>query len=94
MHVNEDAPVRSAERVYDRVDEEPDDVDYDEVANEYGEENENELGRNGDGKDRGEGGATGATVGGNNDTTSVGSGMVDPILFHRKNELRKLQTRE
>jgi hypothetical protein len=33
MHVNEEAHVRSEEPTYDRADEEPDDDDYDEVAN-------------------------------------------------------------
>jgi hypothetical protein len=74
MHVNEDAPVYSVERVYDRVDEEPDDDEYDEVANEHGKENGNAHGRNGDGNNCCEGGATGAAAGGNNDTASVGSG--------------------
>jgi hypothetical protein len=74
MHVNEDAPVHFVEHAYDRADEEPDDDDYDEVANEHGTENGNAHGRNGDGINRGEGGGTGATVGGNNDAASVGSG--------------------
>jgi hypothetical protein len=74
IHVNEDAPVCSIECTYDRADEEPDNDDYDEVANEYGEENGNAHGRNGDGNDLGEGAATGAAVSGNNDAAFVGSG--------------------
>jgi hypothetical protein len=73
MHVNEEAPVRSEEPTYDWANEEPDDDDYDEVANEHGIEDENAHGRNGNGNDRGEGGGTGAAVGGNNDAASVGS---------------------
>jgi hypothetical protein len=73
MHVNEEAPVRSEELTYDRADEEPDDDDYDEVANEHGIEDGNVHGHNGDGNDRVEGGGTGTTVGGNNDAVSVGS---------------------
>jgi hypothetical protein len=72
MHVNEEAPVRSEERAYDRADEEPDDDDYYEVANEHCTEDGNVHDRNGDGNDRGEGGGTGAAVGGNNDAASVG----------------------
>jgi hypothetical protein len=74
MHVNEDAPVRSKECAYDRVNEEPNDDDCDEVANEHGTENGNAHGRNGDGNDRGEGGVTSAAFGGNNDAASIGSG--------------------
>jgi hypothetical protein len=73
MHVNEETPVRSEELAYDQADEEPDDDDYDEVANEHGTEDGNAHGRNGDGNDRGEGGGIGAAVGGNNDAASVGS---------------------
>jgi hypothetical protein len=74
MHVNEDAPVRSIKRAYDRADEESNDDDYDEVANQYGTKNGNTHGHNGDGNDRGKDGATGTAVGGNNDAASVGSG--------------------
>jgi hypothetical protein len=74
MHVDEDAHVRSAERAYDRAEEVADDDNYDEVANEYSEENENAHGHNGDGNDRGKGGAIGAAASGNNDAASVGSG--------------------
>jgi hypothetical protein len=56
-----------------QADEEPDDDDYDEVANEHGTEDGNAHGCNGDGNDRGEGGGTGAVVGGNNDAASVGN---------------------
>jgi hypothetical protein len=73
MHVNEEALVRSEERAYDRADEEPDDDDYDEVANEHGIEDGNAHGRNGDGNDRGEGGGTRIAIGSNNDAASVGS---------------------
>jgi hypothetical protein len=74
MHVNEDAPVSSTECAYNGSDEEPDDDDYDEVVNEHGEENGNAHGHNGDGNNRGEGGATGTTVGGNNDAAFIASG--------------------
>ena len=73
MHVNEKAPVYSEELAYDWADKEPNDDDYDEVANEHGTEDGNAHGRNGDGNDRGEGGGIGAVVGGNNDAASVGS---------------------
>jgi hypothetical protein len=69
MHVDKDAPVRFVEHDNDRVEEE-----LDEVANELGEEN-------GDGNDRGEGGATSAADGGNNDADSFPVGMVDPVMF-------------
>jgi hypothetical protein len=73
MHVNEEALVRSEEPTYDWADEEPDDDDYDEVANEHGTEDGNTHGHNGDGNDRGEGGGTGVAAGGNNDAAFVGS---------------------
>jgi hypothetical protein len=78
MHVDEDAPVRSTERAYDRADEEPDDYNYDEVDNEHGEGNGSTHGRNGDSNDHGEGGATSNAVSGNTDATSVGSGDGGP----------------
>jgi hypothetical protein len=73
MHVDEETLVRSEELAYDWADEEPDDDDYDEVANEHGTEDGNAHGRNGDGNDRGEGGDIGAAIGSNNDAASVGS---------------------
>ena len=73
MHVNEDALACSIECAYDRADEKPNNDDYDEVANEYDDENKNTHGRNGDGNDLGEGGATSIAVGGNNDAATVGS---------------------
>ena len=74
MHVNGDAPIRYVERTYDQVDEKSNDDDYDVVANEHGTENKNTHGHNGNGNDHSEGGGTSAIVGGNNDTTSIGSG--------------------
>jgi hypothetical protein len=44
MHVNEETPGCSEELAYDRVDEEADDDDYDEVANEHGIEDGNAHG--------------------------------------------------
>jgi hypothetical protein len=74
MHIDEDAPLRFAKHAYDRANEEPDDDNYYDVANEYGEENGNTHGRNGDGNDRTKGGAIGGAVGGNNDIAFVSSG--------------------
>ena len=73
MHVNEKAPVRSKELVYDQADEGADDNNYNEVANEHGTEDGNAHGRNGDGNDCGKGGGIGTAVGGNNDAASVSS---------------------
>jgi hypothetical protein len=97
MHVNEETPVRSESLAYDRADEEADDDDYDEVANEHGIEDGNAHDHNGDGNDRGEGGGIGAVVGGNNDAASgppLAVRMVDPVMFPRNYEPKKLQIRE
>ena len=74
MHVDEDALIRYVECAYNGSDEEPEDDDYNEVVNEHGEENRNAHGCNGDGNNRGEGGITSTTVGGNNDVASIASG--------------------
>ena len=94
MHVDKDGPVRFAEYNNDQVDEEPDNDDYDEVVNELGEENRNAHGHNGDGNNRSEGGATCTTDGGNNDANSFSMGMVDPMMFPKKNIPKKLQIKE
>jgi hypothetical protein len=94
MHVNEEAPICSEEPAYDRADEEPDDDEYDEVANEHGTEDGIAHGRNSDGNDHSEGGGIGTVVGGNNDAPPLAVWMVDPVVFPMNNEPKKLQTRE
>jgi hypothetical protein len=64
------------------------------LLNEHGTKDGNAHGHNGDVNDRGEGGGIGAAVGGNNDAASVGSAEVDPVMFPRNYEPKKLQTRE
>jgi hypothetical protein len=78
VHVNEDAPIGFAQHGYNQADEEPNDDNYNEVANEHGEENGNTHGHNGDSNDCGLGGASGIVVGSNIDTTSIGNGDGGP----------------
>jgi hypothetical protein len=74
MYVNEDSPVGSGEHGYDQADEEPNDDNYNDVANDHGKENGNERGYNGDSNDHEEGGATGTMVHDNNDAIPIGNG--------------------
>ena len=89
MHVHEDAHVRSTKHAYDQANEVADDDDYDEVANEYSEENGNAHGCNGDDNDRGEGGVIGAAASGNNDAASVGSGSGGSSNVPQKEQFQK-----
>jgi hypothetical protein len=73
MHVNEDAVVGSVEHGYDLANEELDDDDYNDVANDHGEENENKCGCTGDSNDRGEDGTTGTMVSGSSDAAPIGN---------------------
>jgi hypothetical protein len=78
MHINEDKYFGFGKHGYNRADEIPNDDYYNDVDNDHGKENGNKGGCNNDSNNRGEGGASGTMVGGNNDATSIGNGDGEP----------------
>ena len=78
MYVSEDVPEGFGEHGYDQTNEESNDDDYNDIIDDYGEENRNKRGRNSESNNRREGGASGTMVSGNNEVAYIGYGDGGP----------------
>jgi hypothetical protein len=86
MHVNEGKYFDFGKHGYDWTNEEPNDNDYNDVANNHGKENGNEGGHN---NNRGEGGVSSTVVGSNNDAAFIGNGDSQPSNVFQEEPTKK-----